>query len=432
MEMDKEKIKKVIQDSVNEEEAIAFLESLIRIPSENLQQTFAQELVKSRLTDLGFSMDCFPCEAESIKDLPDFCNYQGNESIRNDIENIVAVKNIIEGTADEKAFLIHAHIDTSARNDVMPDFTCRREDGRLYGLGAADDKGGIAIMLLAAEAVLKQYPKLKNKLILMSTIGKRGAIGTLTAFRRGYHADAAIYLHPAETGHGFLEIKNYSMGNLDFNITIHGKPGAFRDEIDSSEISAVTEGAKIIQILQKWEKEQRSVCCFKEGSFHGLPNIKLNFLKAESSELLREDVLCFDLGCRLYFGLNENVKSMLQKIEDYVMQNLQDDEWLQKNPPIFSFGEIKATPAYVPRESALIQSVETNIQNIMKYDKDFIYQYHAGSDIRIPIIYGNTPTVGIGPLCGGLAAAGEGEWIDLADYIAGIKIVIGMIVDWCL
>lgn len=50
----------------------------------------------------------------------------------------------------------------------------------------------------------------------------------------------------------------------------------------------------------------------------------------------------------------------------------------------------------------------------------------------MPIIYGKTPTVGTGALCGGLKPGVEEEWIDLDDYIDGIKVIIGVIIDWCL
>ncbi len=427
--MEKEQWKKEIQNSINEEEAIAFLQSLIRVPSENLAPTYAQELVKNKLRSLGFTLDSFPCETDSIKDLSDFCNFEGNDQYDPLIENVVGIR---KGTEQEgHSFLLHAHIDSANRSDVMPDFSCRREDGKIYGLGAADDKGGVAIMLMAAEAVLQNCPELKKDLILMSTIGKRGAVGTLSAFRRGYHADAAIYLHPAETGHGFLEIKNYSMGNVDFDVTVSGKPGVFRDEIDDSEVSAVKKGAKIIKILSDWEKKRRAEHHFKEDTFAGLPNTKLNFLGAESKDLLREDVLTFVIHARLCFGLEETVADIMEEVKEYVHQQCLDDSWLSLHPPTFTFGTIKADPAYVSRSSELIKSTEKNIGAVKQFTKEFIYQYHANSDIRMPIRYGHTPTVGIGPLCGGLNGDGE-EWISEADYLAGIRIAVGMIIDWCL
>ena len=40
----------------------------------------------------------------------------------------------------------------------------------------------------------------------------------------GLRADAAVYLHPAESGVGMREIKAFCLGQLDFRITVQGQP----------------------------------------------------------------------------------------------------------------------------------------------------------------------------------------------------------------
>lgn len=424
--MNKDAIKKQI--SIDREKCIDFLTSLIKVPSQDLKPTYAQELVRAKLRELGFSIDSFPCYVDEIKDLPDFCTYPGNLKSPDYIENVVGLRT--PPVEEAKSFLIHAHIDTACVNDATKDTVPEIKDGRIYGLGAADDKGGIAIMLMAAEAVLNTIGDLKGKLTLMSTIGKRGAVGTLTAFMKGYSADGAVYLHPAETGHGFREIKNYSMGTLDFKIKIKGKPGVYRDEIDKSEINAVNKGAEVIKALSDWDDQRRDRLKFAEGTFSGLPNTKVNIINAFSGDLLREDPLSFEIQCRMYFGLGETVDSVLKELETYLHKYFADDEWLSVNEPQIEKGELRANPVYIEKESELIRSVTENIATVKERD-DFIYQYHGASDIRMPIIYGNTPTIGIGPLCGGLKPD-EREWMDIDDYIDGIKILAGLIIDWCL
>lgn len=424
----REKLKSRISDAVDETMAIDFLKSLIHIPSESTRPVYAQELVRMKMEELGFSIESFPCETESLKDLDDFCNFKENMETSEDIYNIAAVK---QGKENEKTLMLFSHIDTSERSEIIPDFHTEEKDGRIYGLGAADSKGGVALMLMAVQTVLKIAPELKNRLILLSTIGKRGSIGTLTAVRKGYRADAAVYLHPAETGHGFQEIKNYSMGAMDFIIDISGKPGVYRDEIDDSEISAIIKGGEMITAIEKWNQKRRKEHFFKEDTFKNLSNTKVNFLNAFSSELYREDALHFQITCRMCFGLEEDIHSVMDELKEYLREYFADDAWFSENPPQIRYGEIKATPVYVSRDTDLIRSVEANIKNV-KHNDDFIYQYHASSDIRIPVVYGKTPTVGIGPLCGGLNEKDSPEWVDKQDYIDGIKIVSGLIIDWCM
>lgn len=56
---------------------------------------------------------------------------------------------------------------------------------------------------------------------------------------------------------------------------------------------------------------------------------------------------------------------------------------------------------------------------------------HSASDIRIPELFSDIASVGIGPLAGGFTqAGGHDEWVDLEDYIGAIKICAKVIVDW--
>ena len=57
---------------------------------------------------------------------------------------------------------------------------------------------------------------------------------------------------------------------------------------------------------------------------------------------------------------------------------------------------------------------------------------HGASDIRHSIVNGNTPSVGIGPKCGGIYGDDWTEWVDLEDYLAGIRILSSLIIDWCI
>ena len=63
-------------------------------------------------------------------------------------KNVVAV---IPGAGHESPLLLNAHLDTVGVDGIDDPFNLRREGDKLYGLGAYDMKGSIAIMLLLAE-----------------------------------------------------------------------------------------------------------------------------------------------------------------------------------------------------------------------------------------------------------------------------------------
>ena len=61
-------------------------------------------------------------------------------------------------------------------------------------------------------------------MILASTPSKRHARGVSALLHGGLAADAAVYLHPAESGVGMREIKAFCLGQLDFRMTVQGTP----------------------------------------------------------------------------------------------------------------------------------------------------------------------------------------------------------------
>src|SRR3546814_8482313 len=60
-------------------------------------------------------------------------------------------------------------------------------------------------------------------IIVASTPSKQHARGVAAVLHHCYSADAALYLHPAESGVGMREIKACASGQLEFRIHIAGR-----------------------------------------------------------------------------------------------------------------------------------------------------------------------------------------------------------------
>ena len=79
-------------------------------------------------------------------------------------------------------------------------------------------------MIEGLRAALASGSRPAGDVILASTPSKRHARGVSALLHGGLRADAAVYLHPAESGVGLREIKAFCLGQLDFRITVQGKP----------------------------------------------------------------------------------------------------------------------------------------------------------------------------------------------------------------
>jgi acetylornithine deacetylase/succinyl-diaminopimelate desuccinylase family protein len=100
------------------------------------------------------------------------------------------------GRGEGPTLLWNAHLDTvppgNAAAWTTDPFGGEVREGRLYGRGASDDKGGVAVMAAAAVAVARAGG-VRGTLQLSFVIGEEtGHVGTRAALQRGLTADLAV------------------------------------------------------------------------------------------------------------------------------------------------------------------------------------------------------------------------------------------------
>jgi acetylornithine deacetylase len=84
----------------------------------------------------------------------------------------------LRGSGGGRAILLNGHLDTVGFGGMLDPTTPRTENGRLYGRGAYDMKGGLAAILHAA-ATLAQGPRLRGDLIVTAVADEEHAsLGT--------------------------------------------------------------------------------------------------------------------------------------------------------------------------------------------------------------------------------------------------------------
>jgi succinyl-diaminopimelate desuccinylase len=127
-----------------EDDLVALTQALIRIPSVNPPGEFYRdcaELIGERLRPRGFAIEYVRAEGAP------------GDSDRYPRWNVVARR---EGGGRGPCVHFNGHIDVVAPGAgwTKPPFEARVEDGRVWGRGACDMKGGIAAAIVAVEALI--------------------------------------------------------------------------------------------------------------------------------------------------------------------------------------------------------------------------------------------------------------------------------------
>ncbi len=187
---------------------IELTQQLIRRPSLSPDDVGCQALMIERLRKIGFTIEHM-----------DF----------GDTQNFWAWR----GRGETLAFAGHTDVVPAGDVDrwINPPFEPTIRDGMLFGRGAADMKGSLAAMVVAAERFVAQHPHHRGRLAFLITSdeeasAKNGTVKVVEALMaRNERLDYCLVGEPSSTEIVGDVVKNGRRGSLTCNLTIHGVQG---------------------------------------------------------------------------------------------------------------------------------------------------------------------------------------------------------------
>jgi acetylornithine deacetylase/succinyl-diaminopimelate desuccinylase-like protein len=317
---------------------------------------------------------------------------------------------------------IFAHVDTEVPGDGWrtDPYRMTEVEGRLHGLGTADDKGGVAAMLAAAAAMHESGGALPT---VMSLHGKGGGSrGSLPVFERfagqGVDFEAVLYAHPAETGKGLLDIKHEVKGALDLSLSVSGWRGRPL-EIGGPDSAPFHEGGDALRACWSAIEHLRdtvladhevNVGVLESGDRVGAVPASA---RARIRILFRGAVTWRQLFAALRDELDAYIAGLPAGGDDYTASLRQDG--LATN-----FGTVDwDSPA-----SRQLRDAITRIKGTPPRP----YTNHYAGDIRFPIRILGAQAFGIGSLAGDFY--GPNEWVDEDDLVRLTAVIVETVRSW--
>ena len=398
---------------------VAFLCELVAIPSLDGDESPAQLAVAEWMRSAGLTTDAWEIDLRALARHPDY-------SAEVEREEALGVVGWIGESAGAglggpaagagpsipgRDLLLNGHVDVVPPGDegawTSPPFAPTVRDGRVYGRGAADMKGGLCCALFAATAIKDAGVRMRGRLNVASVVGEEdGGIGTLATIVRGHTADGAIVVEPTR-----LAVVPAQAGSLMFRLVVHGLSahGCVREE----GVSAVEKFAPLFAALRELEAQRcgigdapadepggaRAAVAGRPRdplfARHRLPwPIEVGTLRAGDWASSVPDTLVAE--GRYGVAVGEEPAAARRAFEEALARAAAADPWLRDHAPEVEWWggrfDSAVTDARDPIVTSLTAAV-TTLTGAAPPAEGVTY----GSDMRLLVNTGHIPTVLFGP-----------------------------------
>lgn len=420
--------------------SIAFLQRLVVAGKDG--QAAIEALVAQRLRDLGCSVEDIVYDPRDVPMVDEFATQA--VAVAGTAKCIVgrAGRNgnsDPDGAKNGRSLILFAHPDTEAYKPLpewrSDPFVPVIRDGRLFGWGVADDLAGVAVLLEGLAVLREAGMQPAGDLILISSPSKKHARGIGAALHNGLDAAAAVYLHPAESGRGLAEIKAFAPGQLEFRITVEGRAPETNEPAHTAfahlGVNPFTLATRIAHGLEAYDlaRDRRINHPLLQDAIGRSTNLMLTHCAYGDISVPTRIAPDCTIGGAISLIPGERLDGVMAEIEAVVAAATAGNEWLSAHPPRVDW-IAGVSAAETSSDADIYRCVSAAIVDAGTVPE--VNPLHTSSDIRNPIIQKQIPTVGYGPLCGGLSMAGlSDEWIDVADYLRTIRVTARVISAWC-
>lgn len=378
-------IASAITAAVDEQRVVELLGGLIAVPSLSGQEDAGQEHVAALLAAIGLDVDRWTIDMEQLSE----DRWYSAEVQRGTALGVAGTL----GAGDGPSLLLNGHVDVvpvgTGSDWTTPPFEPDVRDGRVYGRGACDMKGGLAAALHALEVLADLDVPLAGSVTLASVVGEEdGGCGTLALLGHGVRADSCVIMEPTE-----LSVVPAVAGALSWRIRIRGRSahGCLRGE-GVSAIEAffgvhravldleARRNARTPDPLFAWLDRPYAIC---GGRIAGgdWPSSEADWLVWEG---------------RYGVAPGEDLAVARREFEEAVAVAAATDPWLSSHPPTVEWWGGQFLPGRTPVDADVVTAVRSAAERVMGVEP-VVRGMPYGCDLGLTTNVGGIPTVVFGP-----------------------------------
>jgi acetylornithine deacetylase len=320
-----------------------------------------------------------------------------------------------------KSILFNGHVDTMPPGDesawTAPPHSALIKEGKLYGLGVCDMKGGLMASILAVKLLQDAGVPIPTDVIIASVCDEEGGgNGSIVAAMGGLRADAVVVCEPTEG-----EILAAHMGFVFFQVDV---PGVAVHS--GSKVLGVNAIDKAMKIMHELEELEHSWLLRYKHPLLPPPSGNVGVIQGGTAGSTVPDACTFKT-CVHY---HPNTMSYGQVVKEYqaaIDRCCDGDEFLRNHRPrvtVYQSGGAFEMDTAHPLVGCFARAWEEVCGT-----KAVIAGSPAGCDSRVWRNIARCPTVQFGP--GKLQQChAVDEYLEVESFLQAIQVYARLIVDW--
>ena len=385
-----------------------------------------QAFVKQVLEGMGFGdIDVWEVDAAALEDAPGL----GVVSDR-DLRNMPVLVARLPGAGQGRSLILNGHYDVVPlglrENWTHDPFAGEIADGRMYGRGTNDMKGGIAAMLKAVDFIRRAGLALEGDVLVQIVPDEEATcMGTLAACQRGYTADAAIITEPTN-----MRLGTAVRGHMGGRVTLRGRAGhAEQPQPHHSRGGAVNAISKAMRVLQGMEEatEQWRTQPDKQHPLVPPDHIIPTVIHGGEWSVTYPEKVVIQFDCMFVPGTKDKRAEIEQKLAAVAA----NDPWLVEHPPELRIGDGPKEEwwysAEVSEEEPIVQVTRGALSDIGI--EPALMGFGTLTDCIHLINHSHVPTVNLGPDIETAHMADEFVTLEQLDQLT--RALALAIMRWC-
>ena len=400
--------------AVDPERTVDDLRRLVRTPSVTGDERAVQDVVAAILAELG-------CEVERIETDPaDFArtdpDWPGQEMPRADLPVVVGRL----GRRGGRRLLLVGHTDVVPVGDPatwsVDPWAAEIRDGRLFGRGACDMKGGCASILAALRALVAcgAAAALGGEVVAAFVPSEEdGGQGMLAAIRAGIVGDMAIITEPTD-----LDVVIAHAGAITFRLTVPGR--AAHASMRREGVSALDRLMVLVRALEADEAARNAAETDPLMTAIGLPYPTIVGMVSggDWASTVMDRIVA---DGRYGVALGETWRDAEARLRRVIADAAVADPFLRDHPPAVELVGGRFSSARVEADHPLPRSLAAATEAVLGRRPGFIGEPY-GADMRLLVNEGRTPTVIFGPGHVSVAHSAD-EHVPIDDVVACARVL---------